>query len=68
MALDVATIPSTQTNISLFIDVETLLGLNTVMPLLKTLHSLIKFAQSRDVLCMIASPLSRVMCLIISQL
>jgi hypothetical protein len=29
--------------------VETLLGLNAVMPLLKAVHSLIKFAQLKDV-------------------
>ncbi len=44
MALDVATIPSIQSNIYLFINVETLLGLYVVMPLLNALHSLIKIA------------------------
>ncbi len=68
MALNAATIPFVQSNISLFIDVETLLGLNTMMSLLKGLCSLIKFAQLRDVLSVIANPLSRVMCSLISKL
>ncbi len=50
MALDAATIPSIQPfSLSLFTDVETLLGLNAMMPLLKAVHSLIKFAQLKDV-------------------
>jgi len=49
MALDAATTPSTQFNLSLFTDVETLLGLNAMMSLLKAIHSLIKFAQLKDV-------------------
>jgi hypothetical protein len=44
MALDVTTIPYVQSNINLFTNVETLLGLNAMMPLLEALHSLIKFA------------------------
>jgi hypothetical protein len=49
MALNLATIPFVQFNLSLFIYVETLLGLNAMMPLLKAIHSLIKFSQIRDV-------------------
>ncbi len=36
-------------NLSLFFNVETSLGLNTMMPLLKAILSLIKFSQVRDV-------------------
>jgi hypothetical protein len=68
MALNVATIPFAQSNISLYTDVKTLLRLNAMMPLLKTLHSLIKFTQLRDVLSMITSPLSKVMCSLILKL
>jgi hypothetical protein len=68
MALDAATIPSAQSNIYLSTDVETLLRLNAMMPLLKALHSLIKFAQLRDVLSVITNPLLRVMCSLISKL
>ncbi len=45
MALDVATITSTKSNLCLLTNVEMLLGLNVVMPLLEAMHSLIKFAQ-----------------------
>jgi hypothetical protein len=48
MALDAATIPLVQSNLSLFTNVETLLRLNVVMPLLEAIHSLIKFAQLKD--------------------
>jgi hypothetical protein len=48
MALDAATIPLAQSNLSLFTNVETLLRLNVVMPLLEAIHSLIKFAQLKD--------------------
>jgi hypothetical protein len=44
MALDVAIITSTKSNLCLLTDVEMLLGLNVVMPLLEAMHSLIKFA------------------------
>jgi len=67
MTLDATTIPCAQCNISLFTDVETLFGLNAMMPLLKALHSLVKFAQLKNVLSMIAKPLSRVMCSLISK-
>jgi hypothetical protein len=50
MALDAPTIPSTKFNLSLFIDVETLLlSLNAMMVLLEAIHSLIKFTQLKDV-------------------
>jgi hypothetical protein len=49
MALDVATIPFVQSNISLLTDMKTLLKLNVVMALLEAIHSLIKFAQLKDV-------------------
>ncbi len=45
MALDAPTIPSTKSNLSLLIYVETLLGLNAMMSKLEVVHSLIKFAQ-----------------------
>jgi len=67
MALYVALIPYAQSNIFLFTNVETLLGLNAMMPLLEALHSLIKFAQLKDVLFVIASPLSKVMYSLISK-
>jgi hypothetical protein len=44
-ALDAATITSTKSNLCLLINVELLLRLNVVMPLLEAMHSLIKFAQ-----------------------
>jgi hypothetical protein len=50
MALYAPTIPSTKSNLSLFIDVETLLlSLNAMMVLLEAIHSLIKFTQLKDV-------------------
>jgi hypothetical protein len=45
MALDAATITFAKSNLCLLTDVEMLLGLNVVMPLLEAMHSLIKFAQ-----------------------
>jgi hypothetical protein len=45
MAMDAPTIPSTKSNLSLLIYVETLLGLNAMMSMLEAVHSLIKFAQ-----------------------
>jgi competence protein ComGF len=49
MALDVATISFVQSNISLLTDMEILLKLIVVMALLEAIHSLIKFAQLKDV-------------------
>ncbi len=49
MTLDATTIPSTQFYLFLLLNVETLLGLNIMMPLLKVIHSLIEFAQLKDV-------------------
>jgi hypothetical protein len=49
MELDATIIPSTKSFFFWLIDVETLLGLNTMMLMLTTIHSLIKFAQLRDV-------------------
>lgn len=50
MALNAPTICSTKFNLSLFIDVETLLlSLNAMMVLLEAIHSLIKFTQLKDV-------------------
>ncbi len=48
MALDASTTPYVGFNFSLFIYVETLLGLNVMMPLLYVIHFLIKFAQLKD--------------------
>jgi hypothetical protein len=45
MALDAPTITFTKSNLCLLTNVELLLGLNVVMPLLEVVHSLIKFAQ-----------------------
>ncbi len=44
MSLDAPTIPFVKSNLSLLIDVESLLGLNVMMSMLDTVHSLIKFA------------------------
>jgi hypothetical protein len=49
MTLDVPTIASTKSNLYLLIDVEMLMGLNVIMPLLHALYSLTKFAQLHDV-------------------
>jgi hypothetical protein len=49
MALDTSTIPNVGSNLFLFIDVKTLLGLNVVMLLLDAVQSLIKFTQLKDV-------------------
>jgi hypothetical protein len=49
MALDATTITSAKSNLCLLTNVEMLLGLNVVMPLLEAMHSLIKFAQLQDV-------------------
>ncbi len=55
MALDAPTIPFAKSNLSLFIDVETLLlGLNAIMVLLKVIHFLIKFTQLKDFLYVIS--------------
>jgi len=51
LTLDVPTIASTESNLCLLIDVEMLLGLNVIMPLLHALHSLIKFAQLHVFMC-----------------
>jgi len=48
MPLDVATITSTKSNLCLLTNVEMLLRLNVVLPLLEAMHSLIKFAQLWD--------------------
>ncbi len=45
MALDAPTKTFTKSNLCLLTNVELLLGLNVVMPLLEVVHSLIKFAQ-----------------------
>jgi hypothetical protein len=44
MALDAPTIALTQLNLCLLTNVETLLGLNVIMPFFEMIHSLIKFA------------------------
>jgi len=44
MALDAPTIAFAKSNMCLLIDVESLLGLNAIMPLLEATHSLIKFS------------------------
>jgi hypothetical protein len=49
MAIDAPTTPSTKFNLFLLINVETLFGLNVMMPMLEAIHSLIKFAQLRNV-------------------
>jgi len=48
ITLDAPTISFTKSNLCLLINVEMLLGLNVVMPLLEVMHSLIKFAQLQD--------------------
>ncbi len=49
MALDAPIIPFAKSNLSLLIDVESMLGLNVMMSMLKAIHSLIKFAKLKDV-------------------
>ncbi len=49
MALDAPAIPFAKSFFFGFTNVETLLSLNTMMPMLKAVHSLIKFAQLKDV-------------------
>jgi hypothetical protein len=49
MALNATIIHSAQSYLSLLINVEILLGLNAMMPLLEAVRFLIKFAQLRDV-------------------
>jgi hypothetical protein len=49
MALDAPTIVSTKSTSCLLTNVNTLLGLNVIMPLLEAIHSLIKFSQLCDV-------------------
>jgi hypothetical protein len=44
MVLDAPTIAFTKSNLCVLIDVEMLLGLNAIMPLLQATHSLIKFS------------------------
>ncbi len=48
MALNAPTIRYVGFNLSLIIDMETLLGLNAMMPLLEEIHYLIKFTQLKD--------------------
>jgi hypothetical protein len=49
MALETPRIPFAKSNLSLLIDVESMLGLNVMMSMLKAIHSLIKFAKLKDV-------------------
>jgi hypothetical protein len=49
VALNAPIIPFAKSNLSLLTNVETLLGLNVAMLMLKAIHSLIKFTQLRDV-------------------
>jgi hypothetical protein len=49
MAIDAPTTPSTHFYFILLINVEILFAFNVMMPMLKTIHSLIKFAQLKDV-------------------
>jgi hypothetical protein len=49
MALDAPTTPSIKSNLFLLIDVETMFNLIVMMPMLKAVHSLIKFTQLKDV-------------------
>jgi hypothetical protein len=48
MVLDVPTIHYAIFNLSLFTNMEMLVGLNAMMSLLKAIHSLIKFAKLKD--------------------
>jgi hypothetical protein len=50
MAINAPTTPYTKSSFFLLINVETLFGLNVMMPMLEVIHSLIKFAQLRDFL------------------
>jgi len=49
MALDAPIIPFAKSNLSLLINVESLLGLKVMMLMLEAIHSLIKFAKLKDV-------------------
>jgi hypothetical protein len=49
MPVDVTTITFAKSNLCLLTDVEMLLKLNVVMPLLEVVHSLIRFTKLRDV-------------------
>jgi len=49
MALDAFIVTFAKYNQYLMVNVKMLLGLNVIMPLLETIHSLIKFAQPHDV-------------------
>jgi len=59
MALNVTIGISAKSNLCLLTDVEMLLALNVVMPLLEVVHSLIKFTQLQDMLCVILLQWSR---------
>jgi len=48
MTLNAPTIRYVGSNLSLIINMETLLGLNVMVPLLEEIHYLIKFAQLKD--------------------
>ncbi len=54
MASSAPIIPFAKSNLSLLTNVETLLGSNVMMLMLKAVHSLIKFTQLNDVLFMIS--------------
>jgi hypothetical protein len=49
MALDAPIVTFAKFNRYLMVNVKMLLGLDVIMPLLEIIHSLIKFAQPRDV-------------------
>lgn len=49
MHLDAPTLKTAQTNLEFLLDVQTLLGLACLMPMLEEMNRLIKFAQSRNI-------------------
>jgi hypothetical protein len=49
MALDALIVPFAKSNLFLLTNVGTLLGLNTMMLMLQVIHSLIKFAQLKNI-------------------
>lgn len=49
MHLDAPTLKTAQTNLEFLVDVQTLLGLACLMPMLEEINRFIKFAQSRNI-------------------
>lgn len=50
MSADSVHTTTTKKNVSLFLDLETVVSLPCIIPMLKCIHDLIKMAQSRDIM------------------